>query len=66
MPELAINLVKVFSATKPSYRDHLGEEVTEWLAVHPTVTVLRAAVLLTSDTRVHCFSIVLIGHDAST
>ena len=66
MPELTINLVKIFSATKASYRNHLGEEVTQWLAVHPTVTVLRAAVLLSSDTKFHCFSIVLIGHDAST
>lgn len=66
MLELAVNLVKVFSATRAADRTQLGEKVTVWLATHPTVTVLRTAVLLSSDSRYHCYSIVLIGHDPGT
>jgi hypothetical protein len=65
-PELPINVVKVFSATKSQVRDRLGEQVTAWLSAHPSVTALRTTVLLSSDSQFHCLSIVLVGHDAGT
>lgn len=66
MVELQINVVKVFSATKAFGRDRLGEQVTAWLSAHPTFTVLRTAVRLSSDSSFHCLSIVVFAHDAAT
>jgi hypothetical protein len=59
----ALNLVKVFSATKFKERDALGERVTDWLRAHPAVKVLRTVVSLTSDHAFHCLSIVIVGHE---
>lgn len=55
------NLVKVFSATKAKDRDALGEAVTAWIADNPGVRVLKTFVRLSSDSRFHCLSIVLVG-----
>ena len=55
-----VNLVKVFSATKHKDRESIGEQVTNWIAAHPTVRVVKTFVALTSDDRFHCFSIVLL------
>ena len=55
------NLVKVFSATKASDREVLGDRVTRWLNDHPAVEVLDTVVQLTSDSSFHCLSIVLFA-----
>jgi len=59
----ALNLVKVFSTTKPKDRDSLGERVTAWLRDHPGVTILHTDIRLSSDRRYHCLSILLFGHE---
>jgi hypothetical protein len=56
-----IDLVKVFSTTRSTERDLIGERVTAWLLSHPGVRIMRTIVLLSSDVRFHCFSIVLFG-----
>ena len=56
-----VNVVKVFSATKARDRESLGEVVTAWLALNPGVRVLKTFVMLSSDSRFHCLSIVLLG-----
>lgn len=45
---------KVFSATMPHEREHLGERVTTWLRSHPEREVLAAVVTQSSDKRFHC------------
>ena len=57
----AVKVVKVFSATKAKDRESLGEVVTAWIARNPDVRVLRTFVMLSSDSRFHCLSIVLIA-----
>jgi hypothetical protein len=54
-----INLVKVFSATKAKDRHSIGDHVTDWIAAHPTVRVVKTVVALSSDTKFHCYSIIL-------
>ena len=61
----AINLVKVFSVTKAREREHLGERVTAWVQERPGTTVLNKVVRLSSDSRFHCLSIVLLCHEAA-
>jgi hypothetical protein len=56
-----VNVVKVFSATRARDRVSLGEGVTAWIAHNPDVRVLKTFVMLSSDSRFHCLSIVLIG-----
>lgn len=56
-----VNVVKVFSATKPDRRDSLGEAVTAWIAHNPDVRILKTVVTLSSDSEYHCLSIVLLG-----
>ena len=55
-----INLVKVFSVTKARERDELGERVTSWIAANPEVEIVSTFVRLTSDSRFHCLSMVLM------
>ena len=59
-----VNVVKVFSATKASDRHALGEAVTAWLAQRPHLQVVKTFVLLSSDARFHCLSIVVMGVEA--
>ena len=56
-----VNVVKVFSATRARDRESLGEVVTAWIAHNPDVRVLKTFVTLSSDSRYHCLSMVLIG-----
>jgi hypothetical protein len=60
-----INLVKVFTATKARDRDRLGDHVTAWLRDNPGANIVSAIVRLSSDSRFHCLSIVLLCHQAS-
>jgi hypothetical protein len=61
----AVNLVKVFSVTKARERDQLGERVTAWIQERPGTTILNTVVRLSSDSRFHCLSIVLLCHEAA-
>lgn len=61
MSEPRIDVVKVFSTTKRGERDRLGDRVTMWLRDRPDFTLVRATVLLSSDAKYHCLSIVLVG-----
>jgi hypothetical protein len=56
-----VNMVKVFSATRVRDRESLGEAVTAWIAHNADVRILKTFVMLSSDSRFHCLSIVLIG-----
>jgi hypothetical protein len=60
-----VNLVKVFSVTKAREREHLGERVTAWIQERPGTTILNTVVRLSSDSRFHCLSIVLLCHEAA-
>jgi hypothetical protein len=60
-----VSVVKVFSATKAKDRELLGEAVTAWLAGNPGVRVLKTFVMLSSDNRFHCLSIVVLGAHAT-
>ena len=60
-----VNLVKVFSVTKAGDRDRLGERVTAWIQERPGTTILNAMVRLSSDSEFHCFSLVLLCHEAT-
>ena len=60
----ALNLVKVFSATMARDRDRLGERVTAWIQEHPGATILNTTVRLSSDSKFHCLSIVLLCHES--
>lgn len=51
--------VQVFSATTFGRRDKVGEDVTAWLLAHPTRVPVSAHVRQSSDSRFHCFTIVV-------
>ena len=51
--------VKVFSATKLTERNELGEVITRWIREHPEVDVVDKEVRLSSDDQFHCLSITL-------
>lgn len=51
--------VTVFSATTILRRERLGDDVTAWLRAHPDRIPVDTIVLLSSDARFHCLSIVL-------
>jgi hypothetical protein len=57
--EQQFDLVKVFSATKARDRAVLGERVTEWLRASSGLTIVDAAVRLSSDREFHCLTIIL-------
>jgi hypothetical protein len=59
----AMNLVKVFAATKARDREQLGERITAWLQARPHLTIFKTVVKLSSDRAFHCLSIVLFGHE---
>jgi|GEM_PF-608259 len=49
--------VKVFSATMSQQRGVLGENVTAWLASHPTCKPIEVIVTQSSDAAYHCITI---------
>jgi hypothetical protein len=53
------NAVKVFTATKATERERLGDEVTAWLQANPDIVVVKTVVRQSSDQQFHCLSIVL-------
>jgi hypothetical protein len=60
-----VNLVKVFSVTKAKDRESIGDRVTEWIAAHRDIRILRTFVALSSDLKYHCLSIVILCSDCS-
>ena len=58
---LALDAIKVFSATKQKERDELGETATRWLDAHRgRIEVLDCIVRQSSDSAYHCLSITLL------
>ncbi len=51
--------VKVFSATKASDRDALGDRVTLWLDEQSDITIVDTQVRQSSDQQFHCLSILV-------
>ena len=52
--------VKVFSATKYTERDGLGDKITDWLAAQrDAIEIVDRVVSQSSDSEFHCLSIVL-------
>jgi hypothetical protein len=56
----SISVFKVFSATKAQDREVLGERVSAWIAANPQLEVTKTVVSLSSDSKFHCLSFVLI------
>jgi hypothetical protein len=59
-PSRRITLVKVFSATTARARAMMGDQITLWLARHPSLAVVETVVTASSDRAFHCLSIVLL------
>jgi hypothetical protein len=51
--------VKVFSATKAKEREHLGEQITEWIRGNPNMEIVDKIVTQSSDSEFHCLTITL-------
>ena len=60
VPQRPISVYKVFSATRAQDREVLGERVSAWLAANPHLEVRQTVVSLSSDSKFHCLSFVLI------
>jgi hypothetical protein len=58
-----ITAFKVFSATKAADREVLGQRVSAWIAANPQLDVKKTVVSLSSDSKFHCLSFVLICAD---
>lgn len=56
---MRIDGVKVFSVTKASDRDLLGEDINRWLRENKDVEVVSQEVLQSSDWEFHCITVVL-------
>jgi len=54
-----IDGVKVFSVTKASDRDLLGEDINRWLRENKDLEVISQEVRQCSDWEFHCITIVL-------
>ena len=60
MTQRPITAFKVFSATKAQDREVLGDRVSAWIAANPQLEVRNTVVSLSSDSKFHCLSFVLI------
>lgn len=58
-----ISVFKVFSATKARDREELGDRVMAWLEANPNLEIRKTVVSLTSDSKFHCLSMVLMCAD---
>ena len=56
--------VKVFSATRHSERNDLGERITLWLNQSPSKRVIEVRTLQSSDSEFHCLSIIYFYEEA--
>jgi hypothetical protein len=57
--------VKVFSATKHSDRDRLGDTISEWLRAQRGIEVVSTVVTQSSDSEFHCLAITLFFKKAA-
>lgn len=62
---LALNDVKVFSATDASERMELGELMTRWLAEHPDIEISDVVVVQSPHRNGSCVSIALFFYDVA-
>jgi len=60
LTQRSVSVFKVFSATKAQDREVLGERVSTWIAANPQLEVTKTVVSLSSDSKFHCLSFVLI------
>lgn len=58
----AVNLVKVFSATKHRERVEMGKRITDWLRDNPTARIVDRTVTQSSDQEFHCLTVILFVH----
>ena len=63
MSQGPISAFKVFSATRAQDREALGERVSAWIGANPQLEVRDTVVSLSSDSKFHCLSFVLICAD---
>ncbi len=55
----AFDVVKMFTASKASEREMLGETVTGWLASNPHLEIVDREITQSSDSEFHCVTITL-------
>ncbi len=55
--------VKVFTTTLARDREAMGEAIGRWIAEHPEVEVVDREVRLSSDSELHCLSILVFYRD---
>jgi len=55
--------VKIFSATMLAARAQLGEQVTEWIRLHPHYELIEIIVTQSSDAAFHCVAISVFFRD---
>ncbi len=60
------NGVRVFSATKASDREQLGDRITDWLRRNPEIEIVDKIVTQSSDSEFHCLAITFFYNDSST
>lgn len=63
---MQFNGVKVFSATRYAERNELGDEITIWLAEHPSYELGEIIVTQSSDETFHCLSITIFYNDPAS
>ena len=56
---MALDGLKVFSATKARDRAELGEKVTGWLRENPHLEIVDKIVTQSSDQEFHCLTVTL-------
>jgi hypothetical protein len=56
--DLRFTGLKIFSATMHDRREHLGEEITAWIAAHPANKLVEFVVVQSSDDMFHCVTII--------
>ncbi len=52
--------VKIFSATMAQQREHLGDDVTHWMAANPKLKPTEMIVSQSSDSAFHCITITVL------
>jgi len=55
--------MKVFSTTLARDREHMGDNITKWLADNPNLEVVDKIVTQSSDKEFHCVTITLFYRD---
>lgn len=51
--------VKIFSATKATDRDALGDKISSWINSNPKIDILDTVVTQSSDSEFHCLAITI-------